>query len=87
MYMDTTTKGNSGSPVYTHDITGNKALVVGVHVAGHKIANTAVPIMFHMSTQEKVHPGVSTMPNDSTTVQSKLGETLHSSLCGQYINK
>ena len=74
MYMDTTTKGNSGSPVYTNDVTGSKALVVGVHVAGHKVANTAVPLMFHMSTQEKVHLDVSTMPKDSTTVQSKLGE-------------
>ena len=74
MYMDTTTKGNSGSPVYTHDITGSKALAVGVHVAGHTIANTAVPLMFHptlMTIQEKVHRDESTIPMDSPTFQSK----------------
>ena len=85
--MDTTTKGNSGSPVYTHDITGSKALVVGVHVAGHKVANTAVPLMFHMSTQEKVHPDESTMPKHSPTAQSKFElKYLYYQYCAQEIN-
>ena len=71
LYMDTTTKGNSGSPVYTFDITGSKALVVGVHVAGHHVANTAVPIMYYMSTQENPNPEVSATAQDFEIAQSK----------------
>ena len=43
----------SGSPLYFTDEKQQKAFAVGVHVGGSKIlANTAVPISYHMKTIE-----------------------------------
>ena len=43
----------SGSPLYFMDEKLQKAFAVGVHVGGSKIvANTAVPISYHMKTME-----------------------------------
>ena len=71
MYTETTTGGNSGSPLFKYDEKENKALVVGVHVAGHEIANIAVPIMFHLSPQEKFQESESAMPRDSEISRGK----------------
>ena len=53
LYTDTTSKGQSGSPLYT--VRGQDAYVVGVHVAGHATlrTNSSVPISLHMSTHVK----------------------------------
>jgi hypothetical protein len=48
------------------DTTGNKALAIGVHVSGHDLlrTNIAVPISFHMDTQENHFPKVSINTSD-----------------------
>ena len=55
LYTESTTKGNSGSPLYLFDVTGRKALATGVHVAGHESlgTNISVPITFHIPIQEQ----------------------------------
>jgi V8-like Glu-specific endopeptidase len=55
LYTQATTKGNSGSPLFFFDVTGNKALATGVHVAGLESlgTNVSVPIALHLDTQEK----------------------------------
>jgi V8-like Glu-specific endopeptidase len=55
LYTESTTKGNSGSPLYLFDATGKKALATGVHVAGHETlgTNVSVPITFHLAIQEQ----------------------------------
>ena len=55
LYTEATTKGNSGSPLYLFDTTGNKALATGVHVAGHALlgTNASVPVSFHLDAQEE----------------------------------
>ena len=69
IYTETTTKGNSGSPLYTYDTKTNKALVVGVHVGGHHIGNTSVPITYHLVPQEQIQ-GVSST-NSAQMLKSK----------------
>ena len=69
IYTVATTPGNSGSPLY--EIRGNKAMAVGVHVAGHTVANTAVPIKYHMHPREKLHDASLTITEDSQASQSK----------------
>ena len=74
IYTVATTGGNSGSPLY--EIKENKAMVIGVHVAGHKVANTAVPIMYHMDPREKLHHELPTITEDSQTSQSKINHMI-----------
>ena len=53
LYREATGQGMSGSPLYFMDEQQKKAYVVGIHVGGSKIlANTAVPITYHMKTIE-----------------------------------
>ena len=55
LYTESTAKGNSGSPLYFFDATGEKAFATGVHVAGQESlgTNVSVPIMFHFAVQEE----------------------------------
>ena len=58
MYLDATTGGQSGSPLYfIEKIQGDiKAYVIGVHVGGEKdIANYAVPISYSMQTSSQYY--------------------------------
>ena len=53
LYREATGQGMSGSPLYFMDEKQQKAFAVGVHVGGSKrLANTAVPISYHMKTFE-----------------------------------
>ena len=55
LYTESTAKGNSGSPLYLFDGTGEHAFAIGVHVAGQESlgTNVSVPIMFHFAVQEE----------------------------------
>ena len=58
MYLDATTGGQSGSPLYFIEKNQDeiKAYVIGVHVGGEKdIANYAVPISYSMQTSSQYH--------------------------------
>ena len=70
LYTEATTKGNSGSPLY--EIRENKARVVGLHVAGHNVANTSVPIMYHMTPRETLHDEVTTKSKDSKISEGEI---------------
>ena len=56
MYLDATTGGQSGSPLYFMEKKSGQlnAFVIGVHVGGEKdIANYAVPISYSMRTSSQ----------------------------------
>ena len=56
LYMDTTTKGISGSPLYKFDPDMKKALAIGVHVGGNRdTGNAAVPLWYHNELRETLH--------------------------------
>ena len=61
LYLDATTGGNSGSPLYQYDPKLNTAFALAVHV-GHSdwVANMAVPIEYHIDTSMKRLPSATT---------------------------
>ena len=64
LYRDSTSPGQSGSPLYFIEGEENTALVVGVHVGGNRnLGNCAVPISYHM-TPVKTWIEKSSMPGN-----------------------
>ena len=58
MYLDATTGGQSGSPLYfiEKSLGQLNAFVIGVHVGGEQdIANYAIPISYNMPTLSEFH--------------------------------
>ena len=58
LYLDATTGGQSGSPLYfiEKNLGQLNAFVIGVHVGGEQdIANYAIPMSYNMPTRSEFH--------------------------------
>ena len=71
LYLDATSGGNSGSPLYHYDTNMNIAYALAVHVGHDFTANMAVPIEYHLETSTKRLPVMSIPSKETSTEQGK----------------
>ena len=68
LYLDATSGGNSGSPLYHYDTNMNIAYALAVHVGHDFTANMAVPIEYHLETSTKRLPLMS-IPSKEASIE------------------